>query len=53
MRFKGIYKDKSSVSKVGILFLLIFVSAVLHTFVGALIVYLFAENGLQIIQNQI
>ena len=52
MRFKGIYKDKSSASKVGILFLLIFVSAVLHTFVGALIVYLFAENGLQIIQNQ-
>jgi len=52
MGFKGIYKDKSSVSKVGILFLLIFVSAVLHTFIGALIVYLFAENGLQILQNQ-
>jgi len=52
MGFKGIYKDKSSVSKVGILFLLIFVSTVLHTFVGALIVYLFAENGLQILQNQ-
>ena len=52
MGFKGIYKHKSSVSKVGILFLLIFVSAVLHTFIGALIVYLFAENGLQILQNQ-
>ena len=52
MRFKGIYLEKSSTAKVGILFLLIFVSAVLHTFFGSLIVYLFAENGLQIIQNQ-
>lgn len=52
MRFKGIYKHKSSASKVGILFLLIFVSAVLHTFIGAFIVYLFAENGLHIIKNQ-
>ena len=52
MGYKGIYKNKSSVLKVGILFLLIFVSTVLHTLVGALIVYFFAENGLQIIQNQ-
>ena len=52
MGLKGIYADKSSASKVGILFLLIFASVILHTLVAVALVALFAENGMALIQNQ-
>ena len=52
MGFKGIYANKSSVSKVGILFLLIFVSVILHTLIAVALVALFADNGMALIQNQ-
>ena len=52
MGFKGIYEHKSSPSKVGILFLLIFVSVIIHTLVAVALVALFADNGIALIQNQ-
>ena len=52
MRLKGIYANKSSSSKVGLLFLLIFVSVIVHTLVAVGLVMLFVENGMEIIQNQ-
>jgi membrane protease YdiL (CAAX protease family) len=52
MGFKGIYANKSSASKVGILFLLIFVSFILHIIIATGLVYLFADNGLALIQQQ-
>ena len=52
MGLKGIYADKSSASKVGILFLLIFVSLILHTLIAVALVVLFADNGMALIQNQ-
>ena len=52
MGFKGIYKEKSSASKIGILFLLIFVSAILHIIVASAVTILFADNGVALIQNQ-
>ena len=54
MGFKGIYKDKSSATKIGILFLLIFVSVILHTLVGSAVVLFFSDFGLsQDLSNQI
>lgn len=52
MGFKGIYKEKSSASKIGILFLLIFVSTILHIIVASALTILFADNGVALIQNQ-
>tara|TARA_X000000368_G_C23006372_1_gene701328 strand:- start:57 stop:938 length:882 start_codon:yes stop_codon:yes gene_type:complete len=52
MGLKGIYADKSSASKVGILFLLIFVSVILHTLLAVAFIALFADNGMGLIQNQ-
>ena len=52
MGFKGIYSNKSSASKAGIFFLLIFVSVILHTLVAVVLVALFADNGMALIQNQ-
>jgi len=52
MGFKGIYENKSSASKVGILFLLIFVSVVLHTLLAVAVGALFADSGMALIQNQ-
>ena len=54
MGFKGIYKDKSSATKIGILFLLIFLSVILHTLVGSAIVLFFSDFGLsQDLSNQV
>ena len=52
MGLKGIYENKSSVSKIGILFLLIFVSVILHTLIAIALVTLFADNGMALLQNQ-
>ncbi|MDC0204395.1 CPBP family intramembrane metalloprotease [Flavobacteriales bacterium] len=52
MGFKGIYENKSSASRVGILFFLIFVSVILHTLLAVALVALFADNGMAVIQNQ-
>jgi hypothetical protein len=52
MGFKGIYANKSSTSKVGILFLLIFLSLILHTLIAVALVALFSDNGMALIQNQ-
>ena len=52
MGLKGIYENKSSVSKIGILFFLIFVSVILHTLIATLLIVLFADNGMLLLQNQ-
>ncbi len=52
MRLKGIYSHKSSASKIGIFFLLIFVSVVLHTLAALFFVFVLSSNGFEIIQNQ-
>ena len=52
MRFKGIYKDKSSEAKVGILFLLIIVSLIIHTMLAIALTMLFSDNGMTLIRNQ-
>ena len=52
MGFKGIYANKSSASKFSILFLLIFVSVILHTLIALALVALFADSGISLIQNQ-
>ena len=52
MGFKGIYENKSSISKVGILFLLLFVSVILHSLLAIALVTLFTDNGIALIQNQ-
>ena len=52
MRLKGIFKDKHQASKLGILFLLIFVSFILHIIIAKGLVYLFADNGLVLIQQK-
>ena len=52
MGFKGIYANKSSSAKIGILFLLIFVSVILHTLLAVALVALFADTGMALIQNQ-
>ena len=52
MGFKGIYENKSSASKIGILFLLLFVSVILHSLLAVALVALFADNGMGLIQNQ-
>ncbi len=52
MGFKGVYKDKSSASKIGIFFLLIITSVIIHTLVAVALVFFFVNNGLEIIQNQ-
>jgi uncharacterized protein len=52
MGFKGIYANKSSLSKVGVLFLLIFLSLILHTLIAVALVAIFTDNAIGIIQNQ-
>ena len=52
MGFKGIYANKSSSAKIGILFLLIFASVILHTLLAIVLVALFADTGMALIQNQ-
>ena len=52
MGFKGIYKEKSSATKIGILFLLIFVSVLLHSILVVALVSFFVDNGMALIQNQ-
>jgi len=54
MGFKGIYKDKSSATKIGLLFLLIFISLILYTLAGSAIVLFFSDFGLsQDLSNQV
>ena len=43
MRLKGIFKDKSSTSKIGILFLMILVSVILHTLLAQAVIVLFTN----------
>lgn len=52
MGFKGIYSNKSSASKVSILFLLIISSLILHSLIGLVLVICFFDNGITLIQNQ-
>ena len=51
MGLKGIYEKKSS-SKVGVLFLLILVSVIVHNLVALGLVMLFFDNGMELIHNQ-
>ena len=43
MRLKGIFKEKSSTAKLGILFLLMFVSVILHTLLAQAVIVLFTD----------
>ena len=43
MRLKGIFKEKSSTGKLGILFLLMFVSVILHTLLAQAVIVLFTD----------
>ena len=52
MGFKAIYKDKSSLTKFGILFLLIFTSLILHNILAFIFIFLFSDNGINLIQHQ-
>ena len=51
MEFKGIYKQKSSLSKAGILSLLFLLSIVLHVLIFIVIAFLF-EGNISLIKNQ-
>ena len=51
MGFKKVYQKKSSVSKIGILFLLMILSLILHTIVASALIILFFDNGLLAIQH--
>jgi hypothetical protein len=52
MGFKGIYSDKSSSSKIGILFLLIFVSLILHTLLAIVFINIFTDHAMSLVQSQ-
>lgn len=52
MGFKGVYKDKSSASKIILLLLLICISLFIHTLVVTGIILLFSDTGMTIIQHQ-
>jgi len=52
MRLKGIYSNKSSASKMGIFFLLIFVSVTIHTLAALFFTIFLSGNGFEIIQSQ-
>ena len=52
MGFKGIYKDQSSVIKIGILFVLMLVSLILHTLLALALTFLFSSDGIILIQNK-
>jgi len=43
MRLNGIFKDKSSTTKIGILFLLMIVSVILHTLLAQAVIVLFTD----------
>ena len=51
MGFKGILKEKSSASKVGILFLLISVSVIIHSLAALALINLFTDNVFELTQN--
>jgi len=51
MRLKGIFKDKSSTAKLGMLFLLMFVSVILHTLLAQGLILLFTTVGLNAINS--
>tara|TARA_B110000967_G_scaffold159322_1_gene164896 strand:- start:170 stop:1042 length:873 start_codon:yes stop_codon:yes gene_type:complete len=46
MRLKGIFKEKSSASKLVVLFLIILVSVILHTSLGQVMIFLFTDISL-------
>ena len=52
MRFKGLYKDKSSFNKIIIFLSLVFISVIIHFLIGTGVIYLFTDNGLSLIQDQ-
>ena len=52
MGFKGIYKDKSSISKVGILFILMVISGILHVLAAIALISLFSNSGMAFFQSQ-
>ena len=51
MRLKGIFKDKSSTTKLGMFFLLMFVSVILHTLLAQGLILLFTTVGLNAINS--
>ena len=51
MRLKGIFKDKSSTAKLGILFCLIVVSTFLHIMLAYLCIYLFTDISLSAVSS--
>jgi len=51
MRLKGIFKDKSSTAKLGMLFLLMFVSVILHTLLAQGLILLFTNVELNAVNS--
>jgi len=51
MGFKGVCQEKSSVSKIGILFLLFIFSLILHTIIALALIILFFDSGILAIQH--
>ena len=51
MGFKGVYKHKTYTSKMGILFLLIFLSVILHTILAFCLTAFFESSGILFIQK--
>lgn len=52
MGFKGVYKEKTSYAKLGILLSLVFISFILHTLLATLLIYLFTNDGLILLEQQ-
>ena len=52
MGFKGVYKEKTSYAKLGILLSLVFISVILHTLLATLLIYLFTNDGLILLEQQ-
>ena len=52
MGFKGVYKEKTSYAKLGIFLSLVFISVILHTLLATLLIYLFTNDGLILLEQQ-
>lgn len=52
MQFQGIFKDKSYFSKMGILFSLVFLSVIFHITIFIIVIMIFSEGNISVIQNQ-
>ena len=52
MQFQGLFKDKSYFSKIGVLFLLVSFSVILHVAAFKVLTIIFSGGDISVIQNQ-